>query len=202
MSVKLSDYCKNNGISYITGYRWFKENKLPVPAYQTETGTILVDDAPLAYDLQQNNDAMSLFLKKTVEFSKNNSTIEDFAAYILSNFSIKINNVESIKQKQIDIQEPSKYEDEIIEQNYLSKNQQIGKNYFISQIVDVPNNISINSLVDSENSINFSSQTNDFTPSSNSEMTNSVFNNYFTRSLNTKSLSMSEKPKRGRPRKK
>jgi hypothetical protein len=36
---------------------------------------------------------MSLFLKKTVEYSKNNSTVEDFAAYILSNFQLKLNNI-------------------------------------------------------------------------------------------------------------
>ena len=36
---------------------------------------------------------MSLFLKKTVEFSKNNSSVEDFAAYVLSNFSLKLNSV-------------------------------------------------------------------------------------------------------------
>ena len=35
---------------------------------------------------------MSLFLKKTVEFSKNNSSVEDFAAYVISNFTIKLNN--------------------------------------------------------------------------------------------------------------
>jgi hypothetical protein len=34
---------------------------------------------------------MSLFLKKTVEFSKNNSTVEDFAAFIISNFQIRLN---------------------------------------------------------------------------------------------------------------
>src|SRR5208337_4921235 len=33
-----------------------------------------------------------LFLKKTVEFSKNNSTVEDFAAYVISNFQLKLNN--------------------------------------------------------------------------------------------------------------
>lgn len=42
--MKLITWAKNNGISYMTAYRWFHSNKLPVKAYQTETGTILVQD--------------------------------------------------------------------------------------------------------------------------------------------------------------
>ena len=42
-----------------------------------------------------SNDAMSLFIKKTVEFSKNNSTIEDFAAYIVATFQLKLQGSES-----------------------------------------------------------------------------------------------------------
>lgn len=212
MSVKLSDYCKNNGISYITGYRWFKENKLPVPAYQTESGTILVEDeAPLAHDLQQHNDAISLFLKKTVEFSKNNSTIEDFAAYILSNFSIKINNTESSKQKlpAMEVQEPSKYVsiNESMGQNgflisdSLCEDQQIEMNSFVPARFDLPSN----SVIDSLSNINFSSQVNDFAvPAQNGiGLTNSVFNNYLTtRNLSAKSLNLPLKAKRGRPKKK
>ena len=95
--IKLSDYCKKNGISYVTGYRWFKEKKLPVKSEQTSTGTILVEDDDVENNmnitqLNQTNDIMSLILKKTVEFSKNNGSIEDFAAYILSNFSLKLNS--------------------------------------------------------------------------------------------------------------
>ncbi|MFI0435526.1 MAG: recombinase family protein [Parachlamydiaceae bacterium] len=42
--MKLSTWAKKQGISYRTAWRWFKENKLPVIAEQTETGTILVKD--------------------------------------------------------------------------------------------------------------------------------------------------------------
>lgn len=96
--MKLSDWAKTQGISYLTAYRWFKNGTLPVKAYQSDSGTIIVQDdldtleqmmSPIP---QASNDAMSLFLKKTVEFSKNNSTVEDFAAYVLSNFSLKLNN--------------------------------------------------------------------------------------------------------------
>lgn len=95
--MKLSDWAKKQGISYLTAYRWFKGGTLPASAYQSDSGTIIVHEDPeiseeeMQLSSQANNDALSLFLKKTVEFSKNSSSIEDFAAYILSNFSIKIN---------------------------------------------------------------------------------------------------------------
>lgn len=95
--MKLSDWAKKQGISYLTAYRWFKDGKLPVEAYQSDSGTIIIkDESDTAEQLMannQSNDTMSLFLKKTVEFSKNSSSIEDFAAYILSNFSLKQNIV-------------------------------------------------------------------------------------------------------------
>lgn len=91
-TIKLSEWCTKAGVSYLTAYRWFKSGKLPVAAYQTESGTILVEDEqPMNNNTQ--NDIMSLFLKKTVEFSKNNASIEDFAAYVLSNFSLKQSNL-------------------------------------------------------------------------------------------------------------
>ncbi|HEY8503752.1 MAG TPA: IS607 family transposase [Gemmataceae bacterium] len=41
--MKLSDWAQANGISYKTAWLWWKQGKLPVPARQTPTGTILVD---------------------------------------------------------------------------------------------------------------------------------------------------------------
>lgn len=95
--MKLADWAKKEGIAYLTAYRWFQSGKLPVSSYQSPSGTIIVQDEtdnleqPMAGNNQVPTDIMSLFLKKTVEFSKNNSSIEDFAAYILSTFSLKIN---------------------------------------------------------------------------------------------------------------
>ena len=92
--MKLNDWAKKAGVKYLTAYRWFKNGTLPVPAYQTDSGTIIVQDNS---DVSEQNmsgnsgDAMSVFLKKTVEFSKNNSSIEDFAAYVISNFQLKLN---------------------------------------------------------------------------------------------------------------
>lgn len=96
-TIKLSEWCEKTGVKYLTAWRWFKANKMPVYAYQTESGTILVEDEDIGPNVINNvsndqvSDAMSLFVKKTVEFSKNNSPIEDFAAWILSTFTLKIN---------------------------------------------------------------------------------------------------------------
>jgi putative resolvase len=42
-AMKLSDWARQQGISYITAWRWFQAGKLPVPARQLPTGTILVE---------------------------------------------------------------------------------------------------------------------------------------------------------------
>ena len=42
--MKLSDWARRQGVSYITAWRWFKAGVLPVPARQLPTGTILVDE--------------------------------------------------------------------------------------------------------------------------------------------------------------
>jgi predicted site-specific integrase-resolvase len=41
--MKLREYCKNIGISYRTGWRWYKKNKIK-GAYQTESGTIIIPE--------------------------------------------------------------------------------------------------------------------------------------------------------------
>lgn len=47
--MKLSKWAKQQGISYTTDWRWFKNNKLPVKAIKTSSGTIFVEP-----DLSQN----------------------------------------------------------------------------------------------------------------------------------------------------
>ena len=92
--MKLKDWADQVGVKYLTAYRWFKAGNLPVKAYQVGSGAIIVDDKLETPNQNNNdNDVMSLFLKKTVEFSKNESTVEDFAAYIISNFSLKLNTI-------------------------------------------------------------------------------------------------------------
>jgi putative resolvase len=41
--VKLREWAEREGVHYQTAWRWWRDGKLPVPARQTETGTILVD---------------------------------------------------------------------------------------------------------------------------------------------------------------
>ena len=58
--MKLSQWAKDQGLSYKTAYRMFKAGKLPVHSEQLETGTILV------YPEQQSEN-MTLSLEKRVE---------------------------------------------------------------------------------------------------------------------------------------
>lgn len=53
--MKLSDYAKHLGISYQTAWRWWKANKLPHPAKQTETGTVIVNFNPEIESLVKDN---------------------------------------------------------------------------------------------------------------------------------------------------
>lgn len=41
--VRLSERAKQEGIRYQTAWKWFKDGRLPVPARQTASGTILID---------------------------------------------------------------------------------------------------------------------------------------------------------------
>jgi putative resolvase len=51
--MKLSAWAKQQGISYITAWRWYKTGKLPVPAIKTDSGMILVD--PASHETTQNH---------------------------------------------------------------------------------------------------------------------------------------------------
>jgi putative resolvase len=42
--VRLSQWAQREGVHYQTAWKWFRDGTLPVPARQTATGTILVDD--------------------------------------------------------------------------------------------------------------------------------------------------------------
>ncbi|MGL5064764.1 MAG: IS607 family transposase [Microcoleus sp.] len=44
--MKLSDYAKQIGISYQTAWRHYKNNKIPYPTRQLESGTVIVDYNP------------------------------------------------------------------------------------------------------------------------------------------------------------
>ncbi len=40
--MKLSQWARREGIHYITAWRWWRNGKLPVPAYQTPSGSVIV----------------------------------------------------------------------------------------------------------------------------------------------------------------
>ena len=42
--MKLSNWAKKTGISYLTAWRWWKTGKLPVKVYQTPSGTLIVEE--------------------------------------------------------------------------------------------------------------------------------------------------------------
>ncbi|MGC8720268.1 MAG: IS607 family transposase, partial [Thermodesulforhabdaceae bacterium] len=44
--MKLSEWAKRKGISYMTAWRMWKTGKLPVPAEQLPTGTVVVYPPP------------------------------------------------------------------------------------------------------------------------------------------------------------
>lgn len=135
--MKLADWARKQGIAYLTAYRWFKDDKLPAKAYQSDSGTIIVEDDALEQSManvnnvSQVNDAMSLFLKKTVEFSTNNSSIEDFAAYVLTNFNLKLNTgndsprYSKVRPKSEDIQKHF--------QQFIPKNEKPRPNMFVTE---------------------------------------------------------------------
>lgn len=101
MMIKLADWCKKHGIKYLTGYRWFKDGKMPVDAYQTDTGTILVSDEndvsetmeTTMQDSKLSDSPMSQLINKTVEISKAGGQVEDLATFIISNFKLEKHDV-------------------------------------------------------------------------------------------------------------
>ena len=42
--VKLSEWARQQGVSYQTAWRWVKDGKMPVPVRQAPSGTWLVDE--------------------------------------------------------------------------------------------------------------------------------------------------------------
>jgi hypothetical protein len=96
--MKLKDWADKQGISYLTAWRWFKAGDPRLSrAYQSDSGTIIVPEdtntsEPLMNNIQ-DSDIMAVVLKKTVEFSRNEYAIEDFTAWLLSNFTLKLRGV-------------------------------------------------------------------------------------------------------------
>lgn len=92
--MKLKDWADKEGISYITAYRWFKAGKLPVQAYQAESGTIIVEEEAVEAaenvmpSVKSNDSPVAQIIKKAVEISKSGASVEDLATFVISNFKL------------------------------------------------------------------------------------------------------------------
>lgn len=93
--MKLRDWADKQGITYLTAYRWFRDGKMPVNAYQTSSGTIIVEDGvettePVMQDEVQLGDMpVAQLIKKAVEISKAGGPVEDLATFVISNFKLE-----------------------------------------------------------------------------------------------------------------
>ena len=85
--MKLKCWADKQGIAYITAWRWFKDGKLPsgVEAYQTDSGTIMVKEL-----VNNNTDCIDMqkLLAIALEYTNNNKTPMEFAAYIISEYNL------------------------------------------------------------------------------------------------------------------
>lgn len=87
MQKKLSEWAKENGVLYHTAYNQFKHNKLPVKAFKTNTGAIIVDlpEQEVKNQLTTLNVApQSVSFEETISASRRNisSTQERTDKYI------------------------------------------------------------------------------------------------------------------------
>ncbi|MBI5756035.1 MAG: IS607 family transposase [Nitrospirae bacterium] len=84
--MKLSVWAKQQGVSYKTAWRWWKEGKLPVTAEQMPTGTVIIHDKEVSSpgsvalyarvsSADQKNDLQAQIGKLTEFAIKNNTTI-------------------------------------------------------------------------------------------------------------------------------
>jgi putative resolvase len=80
MSMKLSTYAKQQGISYKTAWRWYKAGMLD--AYQTETGTVIVRDSQ---QKQNTTERVALYARvssagQKEDLARQLNRIKDYAA--------------------------------------------------------------------------------------------------------------------------
>ena len=52
--MRIKQWAKLQGISYATALRWFHSGRMPVPAYQLDTDTIIVEETPVPIIPQSN----------------------------------------------------------------------------------------------------------------------------------------------------
>ena len=70
--MKLSDYAKYQGVSYKTAWRWWKTGKLPHPARQVESGTVIVDFQPEVKSLDHRELRVAIYARVSSKENKDN----------------------------------------------------------------------------------------------------------------------------------
>jgi predicted site-specific integrase-resolvase len=96
--MKLPDYAKAIGISYTTAWRWWKANKLPHPARQTESGLIIVDYVPQASSTEVKKNRVAIYSRVSSSENKENLNrqSERLAEYAIANGYQIVRNVKEI----------------------------------------------------------------------------------------------------------
>jgi hypothetical protein len=192
-TIKLSDWCEKTGTNYMTAWRWFHNNQLPVPAYQTASGSIMVEEQAI-----NNEETISIYLKKMSEVNQAGGTIEDFAAWTLSNFELKkkqLPTISEIKEEEVKITDLPNW------QNLIDNNM------FNSALPTTINSIDY-TCFNGQAYDNFAFTSNQFTHNPNTACISSLMpQNSFTATINSNTIiptiteTQIEKPKRGRPSK-
>lgn len=96
--MKLPDYAKAIGISYTTAWRWWKANKLPHPARQTESGLIIVDYLPQSPSNQAKKNRVAIYSRVSSSENKDNLNrqSERLSEYAIVNGYQIVKNVKEV----------------------------------------------------------------------------------------------------------
>ncbi|MEO9123910.1 MAG: IS607 family transposase, partial [Microcoleus sp.] len=96
--MKLPDYAKAIGISYTTAWRWWKANKLPHPARQTESGSIIVDYLPPVSSAQIKKNRVAIYSRVSSSENKDNLNRQSkrLTEYAVANGYQIVRNVKEI----------------------------------------------------------------------------------------------------------
>jgi predicted site-specific integrase-resolvase len=71
LAMKLRRWAESQGIPYKTAWLWFKAGKLPVKAYQTETGTIIVVCEEPLQAINASSSAAAVYARVSPQGQKN-----------------------------------------------------------------------------------------------------------------------------------
>jgi predicted site-specific integrase-resolvase len=70
--MRLKDYAEYLGVSYQTAWRWWKAGKLPHPAYQVETGVVIVDFHPKIESTTNQSNRAVIYARVSSSENKDN----------------------------------------------------------------------------------------------------------------------------------